>query len=83
MPWSRRKRRTLHQSEDWNVHLFCGPSRSGSTNSTTSRLSVTETSGVNVEVDVLDSALMDVTRKEDDSFAVNEWVLLWSTQTRL
>ena len=44
---------------------------------------MTETSGVNVEVDVLDSALMDVTRKEDDSFAVNEWVLLWSTQTRL
>eukprot|EP00439_Symbiodinium_sp_Y106_P072982 s3287_g13.t1 len=72
MPWSRRKRRTLYQSEDWNVHLFCGPSRSGSKDSTISRLSVTEVSGVNVEVDILDSALMDVTRM-DGVFKVLLW----------
>ncbi|CAE7319100.1 GIP [Symbiodinium sp. CCMP2592] len=72
MPWSRRKRRSLHRSSDWNVHLFSGPSRPTSTTSTTSRLSVTEASGVNVEVDILDSALMDVTRM-DGVFKVLLW----------
>ncbi|CAE7711468.1 GIP [Symbiodinium sp. CCMP2592] len=72
MPWSRRKRRSLYRSNDWNVHLFSGPSRPTSTTSTTSRLSVTEASGVNVEVDILDSALMDVTRM-DGVFKVLLW----------
>ncbi|CAE7691977.1 unnamed protein product [Symbiodinium sp. CCMP2592] len=77
MPWSRRKRRSLHRSNDWNMHLFSGPSRPTSTTSTTSRLSVTEASGVNIEVDILDSALMDVTRM-DGVFKAHREDLIWS-----
>ena len=58
MPWSRRKRRTLFQSQDWNVHLFSGPSGKGCGSATANKLSSVESTGAKVDVDLRDSALM-------------------------
>ena len=62
MPRSRRKRRTLFQSQDWNVHLFSGPSGKGCGSATANKLSSVESTGAKLDVDLRDSALMDVTR---------------------
>ena len=62
MPWSRRRRRTLFQSYDWNVHLFSGPSGKKNGSSTASKLSSVEATGPKVDVDLRDSNLMDLGR---------------------
>ena len=64
MPWSRRKRRSLFQSKDWNVHLFSGAAKRGDTTTTSSKLAVTSATGVNVDVDLLNSSLMNITRMD-------------------
>ena len=62
MPWSRRRRRTLYQSNDWNLHLFSGPSGKKNGSSTANKLSQVEATGPKVDVDLLDSNLMDLGR---------------------
>ena len=62
MPWSRRRRRTLYQSHDWNLHLFSGPSGKKNGSSTANKLSQVEATGPKVDVDLLDSNLMDLGR---------------------
>eukprot|EP00439_Symbiodinium_sp_Y106_P004232 s10784_g1.t1 len=80
MPWSRRRRRTLFQSEDWNLHLFSGPTGKNNGSTTAAKLSSVEATGPKVDVDLRNSNLMDlarpsgiykVTRTEGDSPAQN------------
>ena len=62
MPWSRRRRRTLLQSQDWNLHLFSGPTGKSHGSATAMKLSSIEATGPRVDVDLRDSNLMDITR---------------------
>ena len=64
MPWSRRKRRTLFQSHNWNLHLFAGPTGRNHGSSTAAKLSSVESTGPKVDVDIRDSNLMDVARPD-------------------
>ena len=64
MPWSRRKRRTLFQSQNWNLHLFAGPTGRNHGSSTAAKLSSVESTGPKVDVDIRDSNLMDVARPD-------------------
>ena len=72
MPWSRRRRRSLFQEKNWNVHLFSGPSRKTDPTTTAARLAMMEVSGAKVDVDLRDSSLLDL-NKSNGIYKVLLW----------
>ena len=72
MPWSRRKRRSLFQEKDWNVHLFSGPSGKADPTTTAAKMAMIEVSGAKVDVDLRNSNLLDL-NKSNGIYKVLLW----------
>ena len=72
MPWSRRKRRSLFQEKDWNVHLFSGPSGKADPTTTAAKMAMIEASGAKVDVDLRNSNLLDL-NKSNGIYKVLLW----------